>query len=81
MAWMMDTYSVNAGYSVPGVVTGKPIVLGGSLGRNSATGDGVAIAAREALKSRNIPIEGARVAIQVSEKWVTGPRRPLKRWA
>lgn len=64
MAWMMDTYSVNAGYSVPGVVTGKPIVLGGSLGRNSATGDGVAIAAREALKARNIPIEGARVAIQ-----------------
>jgi len=46
MAWMMDTYSVNAGFSVPGVVTGKPIVLGGSLGRTSATGDGVAIATR-----------------------------------
>ncbi|HUW77455.1 MAG TPA: Glu/Leu/Phe/Val dehydrogenase [Candidatus Nanopelagicaceae bacterium] len=64
MAWMMDTYSVNAGYSVPGVVTGKPLVLGGSLGRNSATGDGVAIAAREALMASGMPVEGATVAIQ-----------------
>lgn len=64
MAWMMDTYSVNAGFSVPGVVTGKPIVLGGSLGRTSATGDGVAIATREALKLRGIDPEGATVAIQ-----------------
>jgi glutamate dehydrogenase (NAD(P)+) len=64
MAWMMDTYSVNAGFSVPGVVTGKPIVLGGSLGRTSATGDGVAIATREALRVRGINIEGATVAIQ-----------------
>ena len=64
MAWMMDTYSVNAGFSVPGVVTGKPIVLGGSLGRTSATGDGVGIATREALRAKGIPIEGARVAIQ-----------------
>jgi glutamate dehydrogenase (NAD(P)+) len=64
MAWMMDTYSVNAGYSVPGVVTGKPIVLGGSQGRNSATGDGVAIATREALKEKEINQTGATVAIQ-----------------
>ena len=64
MAWMMDTYSVNAGYSVPGVVTGKPIVLGGSLGRTSATGDGVAIAVCEALRQKNISQEGATVAIQ-----------------
>ncbi|CAB4594695.1 unannotated protein [freshwater metagenome] len=64
MAWMMDTYSVNAGYSVPGVVTGKPIVLGGSLGRNSATGDGVAISTREALRARGINPVGATVAIQ-----------------
>lgn len=64
MAWMMDTYSVNAGYAVPGVVTGKPIVLGGSLGRNSATGDGVAIATVEALKVRGINVNGARVVIQ-----------------
>ncbi len=64
MAWMMDTYSVNAGFSVPGVVTGKPIVLGGSLGRTSATGDGVAISTREALKVRGIDPVGATVAIQ-----------------
>ncbi len=64
MAWMMDTYSVNAGFSVPGVVTGKPIVLGGSLGRTSATGDGVAISAREALRVRGISPHGATVAIQ-----------------
>ena len=64
MAWMMDTYSVNAGYSVPGVVTGKPIVLGGSLGRTSATGDGVAISVREALKAKGINPQSASVAIQ-----------------
>jgi glutamate dehydrogenase (NAD(P)+) len=64
MAWMMDTYSVNAGFSVPGVVTGKPIVLGGSLGRTSATGDGVAIATMAALKSRGINPANATVAIQ-----------------
>jgi glutamate dehydrogenase (NAD(P)+) len=64
MAWMMDTYSVNEGFSVPGVVTGKPIVLGGSLGRTSATGDGVAISVREALKIKRIDPQGATVAIQ-----------------
>ena len=64
MAWMMDTYSVNAGYSVPGVVTGKPIVLGGSLGRTSATGDGVVISTVEALKARGIDPAGATVAVQ-----------------
>jgi glutamate dehydrogenase (NAD(P)+) len=64
MAWMMDTYSVNAGFSVPGVVTGKPIVLGGSLGRTSATGDGVAISTIEALRVKGIDPHGATVAIQ-----------------
>lgn len=64
MAWMMDTYSVNAGFSVPGVVTGKPIVLGGSLGRTSATGDGVAISTMAALRARGIDPQNARVAIQ-----------------
>ena len=64
MAWMMDTYSVNAGFSVRGVVTGKPISLGGSIGRNSATGDGVAISTREALRIRGIDPHGATVAIQ-----------------
>ena len=64
MAWMMDTYSVNAGYSVPGVVTGKPIVLGGSLGRTSATGDGVVISTIEALKTLGIDPKDATVAVQ-----------------
>jgi glutamate dehydrogenase (NAD(P)+) len=64
MAWMMDTYSVNAGYAVPGVVTGKPIVLGGSLGRTSATGDGVAISTLEALKVKGINPSEAKVVIQ-----------------
>jgi glutamate dehydrogenase/leucine dehydrogenase len=48
MAWMMDTYSMNVGHTATGVVTGKPIPLGGSLGRHEATGRGVFIAAREA---------------------------------
>lgn len=61
---MMDTYSVNAGFSVPGVVTGKPIVLGGSLGRTSATGDGVAISTQQALIAKGINPLGASVAIQ-----------------
>jgi len=47
MAWIMDTYSMIKGYSVPGVVTGKPLELGGSLGRYEATGKGVFITVRE----------------------------------
>jgi glutamate dehydrogenase (NAD(P)+) len=64
MAWMMDTYSILKGYSVPGVVTGKPVELGGSLGRFEATGRGVVITALEGLKYLNKPIEGARVVVQ-----------------
>ena len=64
MAWIMDTYSILKGYSVPGVVTGKPVELGGSLGRFEATGRGVVITALEALKFLNKPIEEAKVAIQ-----------------
>ena len=64
MAWVMDTYSMNAGATTPGVVTGKPISLGGSLGRHDATGRGVFIAAREACRRLELPLEGARVAIQ-----------------
>jgi len=64
MAWIMDTYSILKGYSVPGVVTGKPIELGGSLGRFEATGRGVVIAALEALKHLKRPIEGSKIAIQ-----------------
>ena len=52
MAWMMDTYSVNVGHSVPGIVTGKPISIGGSRGRELATGRGVMIVVREALAER-----------------------------
>ncbi|MEU0567579.1 Glu/Leu/Phe/Val dehydrogenase [Nonomuraea sp. NPDC005983] len=61
MAWIMDTYSVNTGYSVPGVVTGKPMTLGGSLGRAGATSRGVQIAALAALGHSP---EGVTVAVQ-----------------
>ncbi len=64
MAWIMDTYSVNRGYSVPGVVTGKPVVLGGSLGREGATGKGVVFTLLNSLKYLNQSIEGKKVIIQ-----------------
>lgn len=64
MAWMMDTYSMNQGRTSMGVVTGKPVMLGGSLGRADATGRGVFIAARAAAQKLGVPIEGARVVIQ-----------------
>lgn len=64
MAWIMDTYSMHRGYSTPAVVTGKPVEIGGSLGRTEATGRGVMFTAREALKYKNIPIEGATVVVQ-----------------
>jgi glutamate dehydrogenase (NAD(P)+) len=64
MAWFMDTYSQQVGYAVPGVVTGKPISLGGSLGREEATGRGVVYVTIEALRHLKLPIEQATVAIQ-----------------
>ncbi len=64
MAWMMDTYSMNVGHAVPGVVTGKPISIGGSRGRELATGRGVMIIVREALAERGKELVGARVVIQ-----------------
>ncbi|MET0520266.1 MAG: Glu/Leu/Phe/Val dehydrogenase [Burkholderiaceae bacterium] len=64
MAWMMDTYSMNTGATATGVVTGKPIPLGGSLGRVAATGRGVFVIGREAMRRLNVPMEGARVAVQ-----------------
>jgi len=64
MAWMMDTYSMNVGETATGVVTGKPIDLGGSLGRREATGRGVFIVGCEAAKRIGMSIPGARVAIQ-----------------
>lgn len=64
MAWMMDTYSQQVGYAVPGVVTGKPLSIGGSLGREEATGRGVVYVTREALHHLKLSIEDATVAIQ-----------------
>lgn len=64
MAWMMDTYSMNTGSTATGVVTGKPIHLGGSLGRVKATGRGVFVTGREAARRLHIDLEGARVAVQ-----------------
>ena len=64
MAWMMDTYSMNTGSTATGVVTGKPIDLGGSLGRVKATGRGVFVTGREAARRLKLNLNGARVAIQ-----------------
>ncbi len=64
MAWMMDTYSMNQGSTASGVVTGKPISLGGSLGRHEATGRGVFVVGCEAAAKRGLDISGARVAVQ-----------------
>ena len=64
MAWMMDTYSQQVGYAVPGVVTGKPLSIGGSLGREEATGRGVFYVTHEVLRHLKLSIEGASVAIQ-----------------
>jgi glutamate dehydrogenase (NAD(P)+) len=64
MAWMMDTYSMNQGSTASGVVTGKPISLGGSLGRREATGRGVFVVGCEAAAKLGIDIKGVRVAVQ-----------------
>jgi glutamate dehydrogenase (NAD(P)+) len=64
MAWIMDTYSMHRGNMVTAVVTGKPIIAGGSLGRVEATGRGVSIATREAARTINLPLEGAKVVVQ-----------------
>ncbi|MDR3480053.1 MAG: Glu/Leu/Phe/Val dehydrogenase [Burkholderiaceae bacterium] len=64
MAWMMDTYSMNQGSTASGVVTGKPISLGGSLGRHEATGRGVFVVGCEAAAKLGLAIVGARVAVQ-----------------
>jgi glutamate dehydrogenase len=64
MAWMMDEYSRIREFDSPGFITGKPLVLGGSHGRESATAKGVTICIREAAKKKGINLEGARVVIQ-----------------
>jgi len=64
MAWIMDTYSTNLGYTVPGVVTGKPILLGGSEGRAEATGRGCVFAIQEAARVTGLNLAEARVVVQ-----------------
>jgi glutamate dehydrogenase (NAD(P)+) len=64
MAWVMDTYSMHVGHTVTAVVTGKPVELGGSLGRREATGRGCMIVTKEALKHLGMPVKGTSVAIQ-----------------
>jgi len=64
MAWIMDTYSMHAGHTVPAVVTGKPVSIGGSEGRLDATGLGVVLITEEAFKKRDLPLAEATVAVQ-----------------
>ncbi|HUC34506.1 MAG TPA: Glu/Leu/Phe/Val dehydrogenase, partial [Gaiellaceae bacterium] len=64
MAWIFDTYSMNKGYSVLGVVTGKPLEVGGSVGRVEATARGAAFCVREALRKQDLSIEDRKVAVQ-----------------
>ncbi len=64
MAWIMDTISMHQGYSVPGVVTGKPIAIGGSEGRADATGRGVVYCIQEAAKAHKMDLRDARIAVQ-----------------
>jgi len=64
MAWILDTYSQMQGYMVPAVVTGKPVSVGGSLGRDTATGRGAAFCTREAARLKKIPLKGATFAVQ-----------------
>jgi glutamate dehydrogenase (NAD(P)+) len=64
MAWFMDTYSMHVGHTATAVVTGKPIAMGGSLGRREATGRGVMIITREAAKHLGLNLKGARIAVQ-----------------
>ncbi|HET8839946.1 MAG TPA: Glu/Leu/Phe/Val dehydrogenase [Ktedonobacteraceae bacterium] len=64
MAWIMDTYSMHGGYSIPAVVTGKPLSIGGSEGRNDATATGVLFVTRRAAQNAGMPLKGARVSVQ-----------------
>jgi glutamate dehydrogenase (NAD(P)+) len=64
MAWIMDTISMHRGYTEPGVVTGKPVAVGGTLGRSEATGRGILYVMQEVARRFNRPLEGATVAIQ-----------------
>ncbi|MGH2768222.1 MAG: Glu/Leu/Phe/Val family dehydrogenase [Actinomycetota bacterium] len=77
MAWIMDTYSMQVGYSVPGVVTGKPVSVGGSQGRAGATARGVMYQVLSALKTRGLGIDSVSVAVQGFGKVGGGAARML----
>ncbi len=64
MAWIMDTYSQHLGYSVPALITGKPLSIGGSEGRGDATGRGIQYVTREATRAKGLPMKGATAAVQ-----------------
>src|SRR5437773_6689193 len=64
MAWMMDTYSMTQGKTVPGIVTGKPLIVGGSAGRREATGRGIVYALYQAARHLSQPLRGQRVVVQ-----------------
>ncbi|QRV15953.1 Glu/Leu/Phe/Val dehydrogenase [Haloterrigena salifodinae] len=80
MAWFMDAYSMQQGETVPGVVTGKPTVIGGSHGREAAPGRGVAVVARETLDYYDVPVEETTVAIQGYGSVGANAARRLDEW-
>ena len=79
MAWMMDTYSLHAGYSVPGVVTGKPVNLGGSLGRREATGRGVGFLVGRAMYVLGLKVNECTAVLHVYGKVGSVAERPIAR--
>lgn len=80
MSWMMDTYSMGKGRTVYGVVTGKPVELGGSLGRTAATGVGVSYMLREYARRYNIPLPGTKVVVQGFGNVGTYAAKTLHEW-
>ncbi|WP_276254441.1 glutamate dehydrogenase GdhB [Halomontanus rarus] len=80
MAWLMDAYSMQAGETIPGVVTGKPPIVGGSEGREEAPGRSVAIIAREACEYRGLGLEDATVAVQGFGSVGANAARLLEEW-
>lgn len=80
MAWIMDSYSMDKGDTIPGVVTGKPHVIGGSYGREEAPGASVAIATREALQYYDIPLDSVTVAVQGYGSVGANAARKLDSW-
>lgn len=80
MGWMMDTYSMHQGYSVPAVVTGKPVAIGGSQGWASASGMGTAVLCRELGLAHGLPLQGARLALQGTGPIGSVAARVLDQW-